>query len=119
MSWVANRQTTRVEDMGYCLLGLFGVNMPMIYGEGRKAFLRLQHEIIKASTDQSLFAWTLGQNTGLKPEYYGAAFAWSPANFVRCGRVVQTTDGGHSEFALTSVYNNKPQYILANMGPPQ
>jgi hypothetical protein len=88
--------------MGYCLLGLFGVNMPMIYGEGRKAFLRLQHEIIKASTDQSLFAWTLGQNTGLKPEYYGAAFAWSPANFVRCGRVVQTTDGGHSEFALTN-----------------
>jgi hypothetical protein len=38
MSWTAKRQTTRVEDLGYCLLGIFGVNMPMIYGEGEQAF---------------------------------------------------------------------------------
>jgi hypothetical protein len=24
------------------LLGIFGVNMPLLYGEGKKAFLRLQ-----------------------------------------------------------------------------
>lgn len=29
MSWDSDRQTTRVEDMGHCLLGIFGVNMPM------------------------------------------------------------------------------------------
>jgi hypothetical protein len=102
MSWAANRQTTRVEDQGYCLLGLFGVNMPMIYGEGQKAFLRLQHEIIKASTDQSLFAWTVDGKTYPGPQNQGGAFARSPAYFARCARVVQSTDGGHSEFTLTN-----------------
>jgi hypothetical protein len=38
MSWAANRQTTRTEDVAYSLLGIFDVNMPLIYGEGRKAF---------------------------------------------------------------------------------
>ncbi|KAK5189439.1 hypothetical protein LTR99_008018 [Exophiala xenobiotica] len=36
MSWVSRRQTTRIEDMAYCMLGLFDVHMPLIYGEGRK-----------------------------------------------------------------------------------
>jgi len=39
MSWAAKRETTRVEDRAYSLLGLFGVNMSMIYGEGDKAFV--------------------------------------------------------------------------------
>jgi len=38
MSWAANRQTTRVEDLAYCLLGIFNINMPMLYGEGERAF---------------------------------------------------------------------------------
>ncbi|KAJ3579024.1 hypothetical protein NPX13_g1544 [Xylaria arbuscula] len=58
MSWLSKRQTTRVEDMAYCMLGLFGVNMPLLYGEGRKAFVRLQEEIIKISGDHTLFCWT-------------------------------------------------------------
>jgi hypothetical protein len=57
MSWVANRQTTRLEDMAYCLLGIFGINMPLLYGEGTKAFIRLQEEILKITDDQSIFAW--------------------------------------------------------------
>lgn len=57
MSWAANRQTTRVEDMAYCLLGIFNINMPLLYGEGVNAFIRLQEEILKVSNDQSLFAW--------------------------------------------------------------
>lgn len=57
MSWASRRQTTRVEDTAYCLLGIFGVNMPLLYGEGQRAFLRLQEEIIKSSTDQSIFVW--------------------------------------------------------------
>lgn len=59
MSWAARRQTTRPEDMAYCLMGIFSVNMPMLYGEGgEKAFLRLQEEIMKQSDDQTIFAWT-------------------------------------------------------------
>ncbi|KAI5985761.1 heterokaryon incompatibility protein-domain-containing protein, partial [Pisolithus albus] len=57
MSWAADRKTTRVEDRAYSLLGLFGVNMPMLYGEGSKAFQRLQLEITRVSSDYSIFAW--------------------------------------------------------------
>jgi hypothetical protein len=101
MSWAAKRQTTRVEDLGYCLLGLFGVNMPMIYGEGRKAFLRLQHEIIKGSTDQSLFAWTKSQDVWILRCFSSSAFAESPADFFGCGTIVRTT-GQECEFFLTN-----------------
>ncbi|KAG4255949.1 hypothetical protein FPRO03_04897 [Fusarium proliferatum] len=58
MSWASMRQTTRLEDQAYSLMGLFDVNMPLIYGEGPKAFYRLQVEIMKATNDDSLFAWS-------------------------------------------------------------
>jgi hypothetical protein len=57
MSWAGKRETTRIEDKAYCLLGLFDVNMPPLYGEGEKAFARLQLEILKTSDDESIFAW--------------------------------------------------------------
>ncbi|KAH7319320.1 hypothetical protein BKA65DRAFT_556744 [Rhexocercosporidium sp. MPI-PUGE-AT-0058] len=57
MHWAAGRQTTRVEDIAYCLLGIFDVNMPLLYGEGRRAFIRLQEAILTKEEDQSLFAW--------------------------------------------------------------
>lgn len=49
MSWACDRETTRVEDRAYSLLGLFNVNRPMLYGEGEKAFYRLQCEILNQS----------------------------------------------------------------------
>ena len=57
MSWAARRKTTRLEDSAYCLLGIFDVNMPLLYGEGGKAFRRLQEEIIKRHNDLTIFAW--------------------------------------------------------------
>ena len=57
MSWASRRKTSRVEDMAYCLLGIFDVNLPLIYGEGHKAFQRLQEAIMLKTHDQSLFAW--------------------------------------------------------------
>lgn len=57
MSWAATRETTRVEDEAYSLLGIFGVHLSPIYGEGRNAFLRLQEEIIKTIPDQTIFVW--------------------------------------------------------------
>ena len=57
MSWAASRNTTREEDEAYCLMGIFGVSIPIIYGEGRHAFVRLQEEIIRTIPDQSIFAW--------------------------------------------------------------
>ncbi|KAF9064167.1 heterokaryon incompatibility protein-domain-containing protein [Rhodocollybia butyracea] len=57
MSWAAGRETTRVEDRAYSLMGMFGVHMPPLYGEGEHAFIRLQEEILKVSNDHSIFAW--------------------------------------------------------------
>lgn len=57
-SWAATRRTTRGEDRAYSLMGLFGVNMSMIYGEGEQAaFYRLQKEIFAVYADHSIFAW--------------------------------------------------------------
>ncbi|EEP82649.1 predicted protein [Uncinocarpus reesii 1704] len=59
MSWASDRKTTKPEDIAYCLLGVFGVNMPLLYGEGgEKAFIRLQEEIMRRSEDHTIFAWT-------------------------------------------------------------
>ena len=82
MSWAANRTTTRVEDRAYSLMGLLGVNMPMLYGEGQKAFHRLQLEIIRTSNDQSIFAWLDGQ-----VEWTGSCLADDPSFFQRCSRM--------------------------------
>lgn len=58
MSWAGKRKTTRPEDMSYCLLGIFNVQMPLIYGEGgEKAFRRLQLELLKQGIDSSWLAW--------------------------------------------------------------
>lgn len=57
MSWASQRSTTRLEDRAYSLLGIFQVNMPLVYGEGNRAFLRLQEEILKNTEDYTIFAW--------------------------------------------------------------
>ena len=81
MSWASKRVTTRSEDVAYCLMGIFNINMPLLYGEGQKAFTRLQEEIIKLSDDQSIFAWTCnGSTDNLLPKLSGA-LAESPASF--------------------------------------
>ncbi|KXT11545.1 hypothetical protein AC579_10323 [Pseudocercospora musae] len=55
MSWAATRETTRPEDIAYYLLGIFDVNIPLLYGEGgEKAFRRLQEAIMRSSTDHSI-----------------------------------------------------------------
>ncbi|KAK1676201.1 heterokaryon incompatibility protein-domain-containing protein, partial [Colletotrichum godetiae] len=57
MQWAASRETTRVEDTAYCLLGIFDINMPLLYGEGDRAFRRLQEEILRTIEDYNLMAW--------------------------------------------------------------
>ena len=54
MSWAESRETTCKEDKAYSLLGIFDINMPLIYGEGKeKALKRLREEIDKASKGKS------------------------------------------------------------------
>ncbi|KAK4463247.1 vegetative incompatibility protein HET-E-1 [Cladorrhinum samala] len=86
MSWAVGRQATRPEDEAYCLMGLFDVNMPMLYGEGRKAFARLQEEILKQSNDQSIFAWSYPEDKQSHTQFSGL-FAPSPDCFRHVSRV--------------------------------
>ena len=54
MFWANHRKTKREEDAAYCLLGIFDIHMPLIYGEGRqKALSRLLKEIGEFSTHKS------------------------------------------------------------------
>ena len=97
MSWAARRKTTRLEDEAYCLMGIFDVNMPTVYGEGRNAFFRLQEEIMKRTPDTSLFAWgncirewpTYDGGDNESPHVIEAAylFATSPSVFMGCEHI--------------------------------
>ena len=55
LQWTEGRHTKKVEDQAYCLLGIFGVFMPLIYGEGKNADTRLRREI-QTGVDRSTSA---------------------------------------------------------------
>ncbi|KAN0110696.1 Heterokaryon incompatibility protein (HET) domain containing protein [Hyaloscypha variabilis] len=103
MSWASRRSTTRKEDLAYCLLGIFNVNIPLLYGEGEKAFRRLQEEIIKQTNDQTLFAWGYRrpQHPEIETDSIGPCtytyLATSPADFEYCRDMI-TYDGWKRRF---------------------
>jgi hypothetical protein len=80
MTWAAPRQTTRIEDEAYCLLGIFNIHLPLLYGEGRMAFRRLQEEIVKRNTDLTIFYWDDLTSDSARPQYMDL-FAESPRAF--------------------------------------
>ncbi|KAI1825299.1 heterokaryon incompatibility protein-domain-containing protein [Xylaria intraflava] len=106
MSWASQRQTTRIEDQAYCLLGLFSVNMPLLYGEGEQAFIRLQQEIMKESDDQTIFAWggsDLVPFSGSESDLKGGILAPSPKLFAGSGHIVRSrTDEIYEPYATTN-----------------
>jgi ankyrin repeat protein len=105
MSWASKRATTRLEDLAYCLMGIFGVNMPMLYGEGERAFIRLQEEIMKISDDHSLFAWESADSRG-------GLLAASPAAFINSGKIVPF----NSSSTLSGAINVNNKGIHLNLG---
>lgn len=100
MAWAAERKTSRQEDWAYSLMGIFDVNMPMLYGEGPKAFARLQEEIIKNSTDHSILVWQ-----AWKPGHDTLLLAPSPYGFRRAHDIMSWTQPGIDE-----------SFILSNKG---
>ncbi|TRX89117.1 hypothetical protein FHL15_010034 [Xylaria flabelliformis] len=114
MSWLYQRITTYPEDMAYCTLGIFNVNMPLVYGEGApRAFRRLQETILgNPFMEESLFAWKMpdirgGQEcdvvtTGWEPGQWGL-LAGSPQWFSESGdiQVDSNTDSQIRRFRLT------------------
>jgi hypothetical protein len=114
MSWASNRTTTRLEDCAYSLLGLFEINMPLLYGEGNRAFQRLQEEILRVSDDESLFAWGKShQLVESDDRAQSHLFARGPYDFSSCGSMVRATPAGlrPSHYTMT----NKGLYIETSL----
>ncbi|KAI0113610.1 HET-domain-containing protein [Nemania sp. FL0031] len=93
MSWAAQRETKRREDLAYCLLGIFDVTMPLLYGEGgEQAFFRLQEQIMKKTRDDSLLAWGVNgpdyTHTVVAGVEAGRILATSPSDFANSGQIV-------------------------------
>lgn len=127
MSWASKRKTSRVEDLAYSLLGIFDVRMPLLYGEGEHAFIRLQEEIIRTSDDESIFLWAVDNpheehlrvkkiqdqimNNMEDPFFYpvpskgaGNLLAPKPSCFAPCGTIRR------------NIFFQRPHYSLTNKG---
>jgi hypothetical protein len=103
MSWASNRQTKRKEDIAYCLLGIFDVSMPLIYGEGEKAFRRLQEEIIKHSNDLTIFMWDAALGNSANVPTYVGILAKSPVQFANSADITLLLyNDANPEFSLTN-----------------
>jgi hypothetical protein len=104
MPWAAHRHAKRLEDRAYSLLGIFGVNMPMIYGEGDKAFVRLQENIIRKTTDHSILCWNppQGRDTGSLHFQPRSLFASSPSYFADSKNIVQRATHSPRPFNMTN-----------------
>ena len=123
MSWASKRKTTRPEDIAYCLLGIFKVNMPLLYGEGENAFTRLQLELLNVPNDHTIFAWSMaGSNeapepipptSGLYKGIYGSSLgsslgglgllAPSVVEFSNCGNIRQSQENSSSSHYMTNI----------------
>ena len=104
MSWAAKRETTRVEDTAYCLIGIFGINLPLLYGEGERAFIRLQEEVVKNSNDLSLLAWRSPKDeTPTNLDRICGVFARHPRDFQASDNLVLINDIKFTpEFTMTN-----------------
>ncbi|KAM0544087.1 hypothetical protein ACHAPJ_011969 [Fusarium lateritium] len=117
MSWAAKRKTSREEDIAYCLLGIFDVQIPMIYGEGKGALSRLQQEIIKTTGDQSILAWGLNGAENAPNESGGMAslsagtLAIAVSDFAHCGLIVPRKQ----DSALTSFFDISGGHLRINL----
>lgn len=107
MSWAVGRETTREEDKAYSLMGIFGINMPTLYGEGFRAFTRLQQEILRVSNDHSIFTWQRKSlAAGLlaeSPDEFAHSSNWHPLDY-------------QSFVSTFSIPSPKPDFTTTNYG---
>lgn len=107
MSWAATRQSTRIEDVAYSLVGIFGIHMPLLYGEEERAFLRLQAEIISLYPDPTILAWMLRREASEDiPEdtedSYSGVMASSPLHFQNCAEVRSLSNQPLLDFSMSN-----------------
>jgi len=103
ISWAAIRVCAREEARAYSLMGLFDVNMPLLYGEGgRKAFIRLQTEILKISDDESIFACRHDRKSFSSNLPWTGMLAPSPRHFWHSNNIIRHDFTTRSEYVMTN-----------------
>jgi len=121
LSWAANRHTTKIEDRAYCLMGLFDVNMPLIYGEGNRAFRRLQDEILKTTEDYSILTWgfhTMSpRQAGSPHDLSGRILDRQSPNFGGWDRYQPALARDVASFAYQTRYANLKRNLIASSLP--
>ncbi|KAH7077543.1 heterokaryon incompatibility protein-domain-containing protein [Paraphoma chrysanthemicola] len=121
LSWAKHRQTKREEDAAYSLLGIFGVSMPLVYGEGRdNAYNRLLTAVISASQSRELVQRygsylpsterpSLAKNVGKPPDVPGTMIGpSSPPQDQATGREMEQTWDQELETWVQKVWS--PRY---------
>ena len=123
LSWAARRETSRLEDKAYCLFGILGVNMPLLYGEGKRAFRRLQEEILRVDEDYTLFAWDASLSEGPFLGDYAVTeslLARSPADFETFMPVLdQVSRELSGESKLIPLRENLSKTCFSVLPPPE
>ena len=100
---MSNRVTTRTEDMAYSMLGIFDIHMPLIYGEGPRAFLRLQEETLRSTDDQSILCWEWSRS--YVDDSWASVLAPCPAAFKNMGEYTPIEWDGETEVVPYSISN--------------
>ncbi|KAH7910514.1 hypothetical protein BJ138DRAFT_1126800 [Hygrophoropsis aurantiaca] len=110
MVWASKRRTTRVEDMAYCLMGLFNVQITVAYGEGKRAFYRLQAEIMQNCNDIGVFVWSGS------PSLNNSMIASGPECYTA---IEMDPNDGLTRLLYAIGGEEKVQMLLAGFAPPR
>ena len=90
----STRQTTRIEDTAYSLLGIFSLSLSVVYGEGDEAVGRMLSQLLTSSGDTSILAWT-GRSGGFNSCFPAKITVRSVANLTHSTRNLQHRNRGH------------------------
>jgi hypothetical protein len=115
-SWTASRQTTYEEDMAYCLLGIFDINMPLLYGEGKMNAMKRLRRMAEHARDGPSGAVLQQKLSGLR-QWLGVP---DPSTIPQRGIKVrlQNTRPWVLESVAYTIWKTKPASFLWFCGRP-
>ncbi|KAG1726863.1 uncharacterized protein EDB91DRAFT_1350428 [Suillus paluster] len=100
LQWVSMRITTVPEDIAYSLFGIFGVQLPILYGENKQNALgRLLQEIVARSGDITALNW-VGQ-----PSQFNSCLPASISSYAAPPRTLPSLSEDEIQTLVSSLRN--------------
>ncbi|KAG1723258.1 uncharacterized protein EDB91DRAFT_1173217 [Suillus paluster] len=121
LQWASKRVTTRQEDIAYSLFGIFGVQLPIFYGEKKqKALGRLLQEIVAQSGDITALNW-VGKSSEFNSCLPADIFSYQAPPYVppslsedNIRRLVSSLRNAVAVESASNLYS-----LFKNMNPPR